>query len=37
MGETVIKSMYQNPRGISSVSPAFYAKRFVDFLAEHTR
>jgi hypothetical protein len=37
MGETVLKSVVHPISGISSVSPAFYAERFVKFLSEHTR
>ncbi len=35
-GETVLKSIIHPPDDISSVSPAFYAKRFVEFIANHT-
>ena len=35
-GETVFKSIIHPPDDISSVSPAFYAKRFVEFIANHT-
>lgn len=37
MGETVIRSIYQPPGGISSVSPGFYARRFVEFMAANSR
>jgi hypothetical protein len=36
-GETMLKAIYQPVSRISAVSPEFYAKRFVEFLREHTQ
>ena len=35
-GERAIRAVYQPVAGISSVSPPAYAKRFVQFIADHT-
>jgi hypothetical protein len=35
-GETVLKSVIHARKDISSVEPKFYAKRFLNFLSEHT-
>jgi hypothetical protein len=37
MGETALRALYQRVDDISAVSPPFYAQRFVNFIAKHSR